>query len=258
MTRPPLRLMAQWFPRIPRCGSRGTPVWFALALQLLCGPAGALQTYDAEYQLLFNDELVARTLFRLNRDEGGHYTFEAYTIPDGKMATENAEHEILEGSEGTGRDGPVVPTSYFYSVREAAGTQLLEQVFDWNAAKLHIQSGEAAESTPLAADTQDRLSYLLRLVQAVAHGEDDLSFAVAEPERTLSMRFRRHARERLTVPAGTVDAIGVACFTDGDTPDRIIWIAPEWDHVPVLIERAAPDGRIRMELVQRHGGPLAP
>lgn len=229
---------------------------WALILWLLAAPAWALQPFDAEYRLLFNDELVARAFFRLQLQDGDRYVLEAYTVPDGKMAEQRREHEILEASEGSHRGGSPVPENYFYSVRDPEGTRLFEQVFDWAQDTLHLHSGEATEAVELEDGTQDRLSYLLQLARAVADGKDDLAFAVAEPERTQSMRFRQHAREPLTLPAGQVEAVGVDCYTTGDTPDRVIWIAPAWDHIPVLIERAVPDGRVRMELVLHDSGPL--
>ena len=223
---------------------------------LLAAPAWALQSFDAEYRLLFNDEPVARAFFRLKVEDAGRYVFEAYTVPAGKVAAEHEQHEILEASEGQYRDDALIPDSYFYSVRDPEGTRWFEQVFDWPRDALFLHSGEETQAARLEPGTQDRLSYLLRLVQAVAGGEQALSFAVAEPEYTRQLRFRNHAREALSLPAGKVEALGVDCFTNGEIPDRVIWIAPAWDHIPVLIERAVPDGRVRMELVLRHGGPL--
>ena len=233
-------------------------LWMGLlVLALLASaPVHALQPFQAEYRLLFNDELVGRALFRLKLDDQGNYSFEAYTVPDGKQAADHNGHEVLEVSEGRLENAVPVPANYFYSVHDPAGTRLLEEVFDWQAKALRRRSDEASVSAALAPGTQDRLSYLLRLAQAVAQDDSEFEFALAEPEATAQLKFRRHGHERLKLPAGETEATGVACFTGEDTPDRVIWIAPAWDHIPVLIERALPEGRVRMELVQRQGGPL--
>jgi len=214
---------------------------------LVASAAGAAG-FDAKYRLLHNDKLVGQTLFRA-RIADGAYTMEAFTIPSGSIARDAPEHEVLEISEGSWHDAGPVPGAYVYHLRDGRGDHLFEQVFDWAEGKLRLSYADQTEAAELEPGTQDRLSYLLQLAEAVRDGFTEFAFAVAEPEATVAMRFRALLRETLEVGAGKAEAIGVECFTTGDTPDRTIWIVPEWQHVPALIERAVEDGRVRMELL---------
>jgi hypothetical protein len=226
---------------------RITALVFA-ACWLLPALAVSAPGYDAKYNLLLNDDLVGQAFFRA-RSKNGAYSIEAFTVPFGKMAETAPDHEVLEISEGTWlADGPV-PREYVFNLRDGRGDHLFEQIFDWQAGRLRLSYDREQEAAVLEAGTQDRLSYLLRLAEAVRNDRTDLAFAVAEPEATVLMRFRAGQRETLKLPAGTAEAVGVDCFTTGDTPDRVIWIVPEWDYVPALIERASSEGRVRMELV---------
>jgi hypothetical protein len=217
--------------------------WLLLPSLALSNPG-----FDAKYNLLLNDDLVGQAFFRA-RTQDGTYSIEAFTVPFGRMAETAPEHEVLEISEGAWRaDGPV-PREYVFNLRDGQGDHLFEQIFDWEAGRLRLSYDREQEAAVLEAGTQDRLSYLLRLAEAVRNDRIDLAFAVAEPEATVPMRFRAGQRETLKLPAGTVEAVGVDCFIAGDTPDRTIWIVPEWDYVPALIERASSEGRVRMELI---------
>ncbi len=229
--------------------------WAVLAAGWL-DPALALQDFDAEYRIVFNEQVVARAYFRLRMSGPDRYAYEAYTVPANQHEGDSGKDEILESSEGAIRDSALVPDTYLYSVRNTAGTQVFEQSFKWNQQQLLLQSGKITRTATLDAGTQDRLSYLLQLAQLVARGETEFTFPLAEPEHTDQPVFRARSRERFELPAGTVEAVGVECFLDVDTPNRVIWVAPDWEHIPVLIERTVPDGRVRMELLNRRGGPI--
>jgi hypothetical protein len=225
--------------------------WPALLLAWWCAlpvPASAAAGYDARYRLLLDGDPVGQVVFRVRVAEDS-YSVEAFTVPDGEMARSAPQHEVLEISEGTWRDGGPVPAEYVYHLRDSRGDHLFEQRFDWAAGKLHLSYEDASETTDLEPGTQDRLSYLLQLAQAVRADRAEFAFAVAEPEATVPMRFRALQREQLELAAGSAEAVGVDCFTAGETPDRTIWVVPAWQHIPGLIERAVPEGRVRMELV---------
>jgi hypothetical protein len=225
--------------------------WRLLAAGLLLGLCarawGSPPGFDAQYRLYFNDQLVGSTFFRL-RSTADSYAFEAFTVPEGQYRDREQEHEILEISEGAWDEGLPVPREYVYNLRDATGNHLFEQAFDWKDEKLQLRTDQKQQSAPLEAGTQDRLSYLLRLAQAVRNDVEKLEFAIAEPEQTVKMRFRALLNERLELPPGSAQAVGVECFVNGDTPERTVWIVPEWVYVPALIERAVPDGRVRMTL----------
>lgn len=221
---------------------------------LFSTPVAALQDFDAEYQIVFKGKIVAKAYFRLRLTGSERYAYEAYTVPAKKTNGDGKDDEILETSEGAIRDSNLVPDKYLYSVRKTTGTQIFEQGFNWPKQQLSLHSGNAVQTAKLDAGTQDRLSYLLQLAQQVAQGQTEFTFPLAEPEHTDHVVFRAQLREKFELPAGAVDAIGVECYLDAETPDRVIWIAPAWGHIPVLIERTVADGRVRMELLNRRSG----
>jgi len=230
----------------------GWTIWVGL----LTTPVMALQDFDAEYQIVFNKKVVARAYFRLRMTGPDRYSYEAYTVPANEAKNGGKNDEILESSEGAVRDNKLVPDIYLYSVRTPTGTQIFEQGFDWSKQQLSLHSGNATQTATLEGGTQDRLSYLLQLALQVAQGENEFTFPLAEPEHTDKIVFRAQTRETFELPAGSVEAVGVECFLDADTPNRVIWIAPDWEHIPVLIERSVADGRVRMELLNRRSGPI--
>lgn len=236
-----------------RCRFWGWIIWVGLSTT----PVMALQDFDAEYQIVFNQKVVAKAYFRLRLSGPERYSYEAYTVPANNAENGGQNDEILESSVGAIQDNTLVPEVYLYSVKTPVGTQIFEQGFDWSKQQLSLHSGTVTQTATLEAGTQDRLSYLLQLALQVAQGMNEFNFPLAEPEHTDKLTFRAQTREQFELPAGSVDAVGVECFLDADTPNRVIWIAPDWEYIPVLIERTVADGRVRMELLNRRSGPIS-
>jgi len=218
-----------------------------LGLMQAVPAASCLQPFGAHYRLLYRDELVGHTYFRLRLGAEGSYSFDAYTTPTANLSG-HPDHEVLEGSAGTIDNAGIHPRDYYYSVRDQGQTQVYEMHFDHAAGLLRIRNREQQEQLPLREGAQDRLSYLLRAMQACDRAAEPQRFPLVEAGTTREVELRSGAVQQVQVPWGTTEARRLERYSGSATPDRILWLARSTGAVPVLVEHPSAAGMARMEL----------
>lgn len=209
----------------------------------------ALRPYTASYRLLFDGDPVGNSFFRLELGPERGYRFEAYTLPADK-GEKTRGHEILESSSGQlTEDGTPRPQIYYFSVFDRGETSLLEFRFDWEADRMVLRSKEEATGLELAADTQDRLSYLLALGQWLTAGDKETRFPIAQPGVTATAEFVRIETVTVEFEAGSFETVHLMRVDAGDAMRRELWLERRPPHRLIAMDRHEPNGVARMELI---------
>lgn len=168
---------------------------------------------------------------------------------DGAAYRLNAEIEAVglyrarQESRGTIDALGLKPAEY---VEVRGGRPPLATRFDWAAGRVEF-SAAPGTSAPTRPGMQDRASLVLQLAWRWRAKPDAAVYEVwvAGARRVAAFRFERRGRERLSLPAGAIDAVLLLRPGDEDS-DRIeVWYAPEWCGLPV-----------RLRYTDRHGGTI--
>ncbi|WP_456408304.1 DUF3108 domain-containing protein [Thiolapillus sp.] len=221
-----------------------------LCLWLLL-PTGALalEPFSAAYQLLLNDEKKGETQFSLLLPATG-YSFEAFTLPQGKLAAIDIKHEILETSHGHFTEGRPEPDTYYYAVRNASGTQMLEFFFDWKKKQLTLRGDKEQQKFTLEAGTQDRLSYILRAMMLADSHQRIARFKRVSIEGTEEITLTKKLQKYVSTPAGRFLALEIGVETKSGKEPRSLWLAVKYNYMPLLMTKTTSKGRVRMELTK--------
>lgn len=206
------------------------------------------ETTEAVYALQFNDELVGHAYFQLQVDALGHYRFEAFTVPAGKLARA-AGQEVLETSVGVHRPAGTRPATFAYSVVDGERTERVDMSFDWHGGQLSLRGPSDEVDLALLPDTYDRLGYLL-VARRLARGDSAATrIQVASPQATADSLLRVVGEETLETPAGRFPAVAVERLSADEDGLRVIWFDRDGDcGLPLRIEQVSGENRSVMQL----------
>ncbi|WP_293647268.1 DUF3108 domain-containing protein [Thiolapillus sp.] len=223
--------------------------WLFCACLLLPAGSYALQPFSASYQLLLDDEKKGETQFSLLLPSTG-YSFEAFTLPQGKLAAIDVKHEILETSHGHFKDNRPEPDSYYYAVRNASGTQMLEFFFDWKKNQLTLRGDKEQQKFALEDGTQDHLSYILRAIMLAESNQRIARFKRISIEGTKEITLKKKLQKYISTPAGRFLALEINVETTDGKETRSLWLAVKHGFMPLLLTKNTGKGRVRMELTK--------
>ena len=208
----------------------------------------SLQSYTANYRLLFNGEHVGDARFSLKLTPDNRYSFEALTRPSGKMRADGTRHEVLEASSGILQQGTPVPDHYYNAVKTGDGTEMLEFFYDWRSMTLTRRGDKAQQKSALQKQSQDKLSYLLKAMMLAADHKNSAKFPLLTSAGTRQLNMRKKNRRYISTAAGRVLAQELELSYGIESPDRNLWLSVDHNYMPVLLEQKTDKGIVRMEL----------
>ena len=212
--------------------------------------ARSLQSYTANYRLLFNGEHVGNARFSLQLTPDNRYSFEALTRPAGKMIADGARHEVLEASSGVLRNGTPVPEHYYTAVRSGDSTDMLELFYDWQNMTLTRKGDNGQQKAALGNNSQDRLSYLLKAMKLAGDHRNSAQFPLLTSAGARQLRMRKTNRRYIDTAAGRLLAQELELSYGIESPDRNLWLSVDHNYLPVLLEQKKDKGIVRMELTR--------
>lgn len=208
--------------------------WFWLLISL----AGAAQAnpparVEIEYLLSRNGSAMAEVEDRLEHANGSYQLTETWK-GKGMYALLGRARRTSQGVLGA--DGPR-PVEY---VDERSGRDTQRVTFDWKASTITRRYKGKTSTEPVPVDTQDRLSFLLKLAY-LSPREQPVSFHVADGRGMSHHTYSTNGRERLGTPAGEFDTLKVTRKNgSGDVAE--IWLAASRHYLPVRIVVVEKDG----------------
>lgn len=226
---------------------------FIICLLLASTPilaARSVQSFSADYRLLFNGEHVGDARFTLKLTADNQYSFEAFTLPAGKMAVDHDRHEVLEASSGKLQGNGPVPDHYYTAVRTSDSTAMLEFFYDWQSMTLTRKDDKGQQKTELKIHSQDKLSYLLNAMKLAEGHKNSITVPLLTATGSKQLNIRRKNRHHINTATGRVLAQKLELSYAQQQPDRNMWLSLDHGYLPVLIEQKTEKGTVRMELLQ--------
>lgn len=219
----------------------------ALLLSSMAAAAAPPQRVTLEYQMSRNGAVMVEVKETLEHDRSSYRI-----VSEGRgvgVFALSGRGSVSRSSRGTiGRDG-LRPSDF----RDQRGDDVATAKFDWAAKALTEERRGKGETRPLAAGTQDRLSFLWNAAFAPPKG-GRIDAIVADGRGTTEFHYTVAGSESLKTPAGEIEALHLVKRKDpGDERATEIWLAARRHFLPVRILVIEKDGTRIDQVVTRIG-----
>jgi hypothetical protein len=212
-------------------------ILFLTSLSLAFSAAAApAQRVEIAYEFSRNGSVIAELVEKLEHD-GKSYRLSAQMKGKGLMS--------LRGDATRSSRGSIVAEGLrpleFEDKR--TGRDTARAKLDWQAKTLTLQAKEgAAETKPLAADMQDRLSFTYSFAFHVP-GSAPIPLSITDGKGVSTSVYEPAGRETLKTPAGEFEALKLV-RRKNNPEDRSseIWLAAKHGFLPVRILVVEKDG----------------
>ncbi len=223
----------------------------ALVAALLSATAGAatpLPDFKATYELKRGALKIGNSTIELISDSNGAYTYKSHSWPV-RWAAWLFKDKLHETSRGTMTDAGVRPDFYHYQRTGGAKEREAKLVFDWERMVVENNVEDSPWEMSIPAGTIDKLVSQLAMMYALANGQEDITFNIADGGKLKEFRFKVVGEETLELPAGSFETVKVTRLRDDNKRETYIWCAPALNYLPVRIwQREKDDSRYQSDL----------
>ncbi len=196
--------------------------------------AAGLQDFTATYKLSRGALTIGKSRIALTREVDGGYHYESYSSPT-RWANWFYKEKLHETSSGKIDANGFRPDKYHYLRTGDRKDRVAHLTFDWTKKMVVNNVAGSRWKMPVPAGTQDKLSTQLGMMRALARGETDFTFDIADGGILKKYRFRVTGKEKLKTPAGTFQTIKVTRLRGDDRRKTYAWCAPALGYLPVRI-----------------------
>lgn len=203
--------------------------------------AAGLESFTATYEVSRGALTIGSARISLTREAGGGYHYESHSWP-ARLAGLLNKNKLHETSSGRFNGRKIRPDTYHYLRAGGNSERVAHLTFDWDTGTVVNNVAGSRWKMAVPADTHDKLSTQLGMMQALAGGDTDFTFNVADGGTLKQYRYQVTGREILDVPAGTFRTVRVKKLGGNNTRRTQVWCAPELGYLPVRIRRLEKDG----------------
>jgi hypothetical protein len=207
------------------------------------------QPFSARYEVRRNGRALGEANLTLARGSNDSWRFESETRGTRGVA---AITGVRINERSTFRWRGLLPELIEYDYQQSVAMRRRERSLRIEPERNAVVSRQDDRSWELRFEegVADRSAVVLGVIAAVAAGQTDLSFRVADRDDVETQRYRLAGREQVQVPAGTFEAIRVERIREKPGRESDILLAPALGYLPVSIRHREEDGEsIEMRLV---------
>ncbi len=195
---------------------------------------------DAEFEVMRgNDKSAAGvTKATFNIDENNRYTITSITQAKGLVSLFFGN--LTQKSEGTVTDNGLKPDFYAYQYgNDAKKSQTANFAWDQNILHMHTAKGETTAS--LVPGTQDFLSFMYQFMFTAPL--DNMQITMTNGKRLRTYNYNFEGEEILTTKLGSLNTVHLL-KSSGDEEKTEIWLATDYQYLPVKIRKTEKDGSV--------------
>ncbi|GMR07989.1 MAG: hypothetical protein BMS9Abin26_0994 [Gammaproteobacteria bacterium] len=225
---------------------------------VLSAPASAeahaqVPAFTARYTLTKGNMTIGTRQLKFSRDLPGEYEFISTTKTTGIAAIFNND-KIHESSLGAYDGGIIVPRQYHYQHTGKKKDRQVKIKFDWDVLKATNIIGSKPWSMPVVKGTQDKLVYLISMMQDLMDNHRQFQYRVADGGKLKTYRFKILGKEKVTTPIGEFSAIKIKRIRKDNKRSTLIWCADQLHYLPIKIEQRKKDGTPYTMLLEQLSG----
>ncbi|WP_415901426.1 DUF3108 domain-containing protein [Neptuniibacter sp. QD29_5] len=195
------------------------------ATPLVADTTNPFTPFTASYEIDWDGSisLSGSTTRKLQKSESGEWFFES------KASAMFAS--VYESSKFTLDNANLKPLNYTYKRSVLGKKRKAEVHFDWQSQLVTNKVENKPWQMPIKEGVQDKISYQLLLQQAVAKGDKEFKYSVADGGKLKEYNFIVDGKESIKAPIGEYEAIRVKRVRkEGSARQTYIWFAPELNH----------------------------
>lgn len=199
--------------------------------------------YTAHYEVSYSSLKVGEMTQRLQRGGDGQHVLQTTAHTTGVVSWLKND-KVTEESIWYEAQGELLPLSYRYRYQGRSKDVLERLDFDWQAGEVESLRDGKLTTLTVTPGTYDKHMYQIALRRDLAKGERRIAYSVAERSKIKSYAFEVVGEEHIDSESfGSLDCLRVKKGT------TTIWVAPDFDYLPVRIEKDEDGSLVRSELV---------
>ncbi|MDH3980303.1 MAG: DUF3108 domain-containing protein [Gammaproteobacteria bacterium] len=222
-----------------------------VAVVLITGTASAalpLPDFKASYELTRGSLKIGNSTIELSNGSDGTYTYKSHSWPVRWVAW-FLKDKLFETSRGAITDAGIRPDYYHYQRTGGTKEREAKLAFDWERMVVENNVEDSPWEMDIPAGTIDKLVSQLGMMHALANGQHDITFNIADGGKLKEYRFKVVGEETLELPAGTFETVKVTKLRDNNKRETYIWCAPTLNYLPVRIwQREKDDSKYQSDL----------
>lgn len=178
-------------------------------------------------------------------DKNKHYTITSQTEAKGLVSLFFST--LQQKSEGSVTEAGLKPEFYTYQYGNKS-KKLQTASFDWEKRTLTLRNSKGESQLPLAAGTQDFLSFMYQFM--FVPPLDNLQIIMTNGKKLGTYHYSFEGEEIITSKFGELNTIHLLKSSD-DEEKTEIWLATDYQYLPVKIRKTEKDGTVIEQLVSK-------
>jgi hypothetical protein len=207
-----------------------------------------LPEFKASYELTRGSMKIGNSTIELSTGANGSYTYKSRSWPVRWVAW-FLKDKLYETSRGKLTDAGIRPDHYTYKRTGGRKEREANLTFNWQTMRVQNDVEDSKWEMDIPAGTLDKLVSQLGMMHALARGDTDITFNIADGGKLKEYRFRVVGQETLETPAGTFETVKITRLRDDNKRETFIWCAPSLHYLPVRIwQREKDDSEYQSDL----------
>jgi hypothetical protein len=204
--------------------------------------------FKASYEITRGSMKIGNSTIELTTGSNGTYTYKSRSWPVRWVAW-FLKDKLNETSKGKITDKGIRPDRYIYQRTGGSTEREAKLEFNWEKMSVENNVEDSRWKMEIPPGTLDKLVSQLGMMYALAKGETDINFNIADGGKLKEYRFKVVGEETLELPAGTFRTIKITKLRDNNKRETYIWCAPELHYLPVRIwQREKDDSEYQSDL----------
>lgn len=203
---------------------------------------------ESEYDILrgVDGYKVGQTKVRYEVRDDGTYLLESRSEAKG-FASWFISGALLQRSEGLLTWHGLKPLSFLY--RYGAKNRTRQATFDWDGGQIILQTDKDSRTSLLPSDAQDLMSFMYQFMYVPPLREMQLSITNGKRLKTYNYSFV--GEEDLSTKMGSMRALHIENVNDDGDEKTELWLALEYNFLPVKIRKTEEDGSVIEQIITR-------
>ncbi len=222
---------------------------FAAAL-FAAGARAAVEVPDfkATYELSRGSMKIGNSSIELSNGANGSYTYKSRSWPVRWVAW-FLKDKLYETSRGRITAAGIRPDNYHYQRTGGRKEREANLTFNWKTMSVQNNVEGSMWEMDIPAGTLDKLVSQLGMMYALARGETDITFNIADGGKLKEYHFKVVGEETLELPAGTFETVKITRLREDNKRETFVWCAPALHYLPVRIwQRETDDAEYQSDL----------
>lgn len=192
--------------------------------------------FDVRTEIDGATEGSAQITYSLN---GQQYQLKSVIKPQGLAAL--IIGNLVQTSDGVVTKNGLQPTDYLYKYGEKPDKTYAAK-FDWANKNVSLITAKGIKTAEIADGTQDLLSFMYQFMYVAPLQR--MQITIATGKKLANYQYSFDGEENINIPLGEIKTIHILHVGDDNDEKTELWLALDYQNVPVKIRKTEKNGKI--------------